>query len=81
MGFAQGPGRKDPSWEKPLTKYRARVGIWSSNTLGMYYTAKAHNVFAFSTLPFVWQITDVPTTALDAEKEALRELTPVPRPI
>ena len=40
LGFAQGPGRKDHSWDKPLTKYKARVGIWSSNTLGMHYTAK-----------------------------------------
>ena len=78
LGFAQGPGREDHSWDKPLSKYAARVGMWSCNTLGMHYTAKVYNAFAFSTLSFVWQITDVPSTALDAEKIALSKLTPGP---
>ena len=73
-----GPGRGEHSWDKPLAKYETRVGMWKCKPLGMHYTAKVYNALVFSTFSFVWQITDVPVTALAAEKTALRKLTPGP---
>ena len=78
LGFAQGPGRASHTWDKPVAKYNARVGMWSGTALGMHYTAKVYNTFAFSTLSFVWQLTDVPPNLFEAEKNALRKLTPGP---
>ena len=50
LGFAVGLGRGTHSWDKALPKFRSRVGMWSSQKLGMHYTAKVYNTFAFSSL-------------------------------
>ena len=78
LGFAVGPGRGTHSWDKALPKFLSRVGMWSSQKLGMHYTAKVYNTFAFSTLAFLWQLEDVPADVLEAEQTALRKLTPGP---
>ena len=78
MGFAEGPGRDDHSWDKPLSKYRSLVGMWRSAALGMHYSARVYNTFVLSTLAFVWQLSDIPASVEEAEKDALRSLTPGP---
>ena len=47
LGFAEGPGREHHSWDKPISKYKARVGMWSCNALGMHYIAQVYNTLLF----------------------------------
>ena len=60
LGFALGPGRASHSWDTALKKYVSRVGMWSTQKLGMFYTARVYNTFAFTTLSFLWQLEEVP---------------------
>jgi hypothetical protein len=46
--------------------------------LGMHYAARGYNTFTLPTLSFIWQLEDVPDEVFQAERTALRALTPGP---
>jgi hypothetical protein len=56
LGFMEGPGKRDHSWDKPLIKYDKVSRIWAKERAGLHMSIKAHNVYAISVLSFVGQL-------------------------
>ena len=72
LGFKSGPDKGDSSWTAPTSKFTSRVRKWEDVNAGAQYATLAYNTFALSTLLFVAQLEDPPTSTLDDEKRGLR---------
>jgi len=78
LGFVVGPGKGTGSWDKPLQKFKDRVGRWSRIGGGMQYAALAYNVFALSTLLYVAQLEPVPEFVIQEERRLVLSMFPGP---
>ena len=78
LGFAEGPGKGEHSWSKPMKKYRHRSELWGAQPLGLQYGAMTYNTFVASVLSFVCQLASPTEVVKQAEVAALRKAAPGP---
>jgi len=66
LGFMMGPGKAESSWEKPCNKFKERLYMWKDTPTNIHWQTKIYNVFALSTLSYIWQLEEPPSTVLNA---------------
>jgi hypothetical protein len=71
LGFMSGPGKGTLSWTKANLKYEERVGLWSSQGLGLQYSAMSYNIFAVSVLSYLAQLENPPAETYQLESAAM----------
>jgi len=78
LGFTEGPGKGDKSWDKPLNKFSRRCREWGTVGEGLQFGAIAFNTFAASVLGYIAQLEDPPLASTKIEAQGLRLIVPGP---
>jgi len=78
LGFAEGPGKGNTSWDKNLAKFTSRCRAWGTVVEGLQASAIAFNTFASSVLGYIAQLEAPPDHAPKVEEVGLRKMVPGP---
>ena len=78
LGFVEGPGKGNKSWDKPVSKYMERTKRWGQVGIGMQYAALTYNTFAITTLMYVGQLERPPPKHTTLEQRGLVSMLPGP---
>ena len=78
LGFYVGPGKGHKSWEKPMQKYKERLGDWQWGELGLHQALAVYGTYILPVLTYVAQLEVPPPEALCLEDVAARKVAPGP---
>ena len=78
LGLFVGSGHSSRSWAAPLGKALARAEEWGRRGLGMFLTAEALRVYAYSVLHYVGQLEPPPAELLTFEASVVTKAFPGP---
>ena len=78
LGYFMGPGKGDSSWRETYKKYMKRVGMWQDQPLGLFWDARAYNVFTITVLGYVALQEAPPDWVLNGIKASLSKVAKRP---
>ena len=78
LGFEEGPGKGDKSWNKAGDKFTQRANAWSKLGAGLQFSTIAYNTFCTTVLSYIGQLEHPPVDVYGREKQALRRMAPGP---